>query len=316
MSIQRGSVATKRSPVALPSLVTEALAAGYPVFEMERSKMADGRLVFDRNEGFARAISQGFFLVEIPSGVDTTGGDSFARHFFEPKVGDLLDRYRGFRDVKVRGDYQGYFDREHDQWENFYIEMANWEDILPPEVARLGHQMTDLGIAILRSVLEFIDVPARDWALVTGGLTERQGHQMLAFNHFRTEKPVRGSKFHRDSGWVTVLRSTESGLIALIEGRLWRVNPQPGYFIANFGSSIEVLTNELPRPVRASIHGVARMEPVEGRQDRTSYVTFLDSNLSGMIHRYRDGRPVPVQTMAEFAVQEVSRTYNDDSETL
>ena len=32
------------------------------------------------------------------------------------------------------GAYQGYFDREHDQWENFYIEQANWA-LLPAGVA-------------------------------------------------------------------------------------------------------------------------------------------------------------------------------------
>ncbi|UJB40506.1 hypothetical protein [Streptomyces sp. A1-5] len=40
----------------------------------------------------------------------------------------------------------------HDQGENFSIEQANW-GLLPDGVAQLGHQMTDLGVTVLHSVL-------------------------------------------------------------------------------------------------------------------------------------------------------------------
>ena len=280
--------------------------------------MVGNELVFEDPAGFDRALSQGFFLVKIPEGVSVGPGDRFAAHFFEKKRGggDELDRFRGFRDAKVCGDYQGYFDREFDQWENFYIELDNWENCLPSDVTRLGHDMTDLGIAILRSVLRHVGIPREEWSLVTSGLSEKRGHQMLAFNHFRSEKQMRGTKFHRDSGWVTVLRSVAPGLVALIEDKLWSVNPTPGYFIANFGSSIEVLTLQLARPVRASIHGVARTERAPGEGDRCSYVVFLDSNLAGTIYRHENGMPKAEQTVAEFAVQEVGRTYDDDNEHL
>ena len=308
--------ATARERVVLPAIPGEQEAAQtYPAIELQRSYVDEGRLIFERPGGFDRALTQGFFLVRFPSELDPSAGDLFAEHFHEAPVGDDIDRFRGFRDVAVPGDYQGYFDREHDQWENFYIELENW-NLLPEDVARVGHGMTDLGITILRNVLNYLSLPTNDWPAVTSGLTEKQGHQMLAFNHFRPEKNVRGSKFHRDSGWVTVLRSVEPGLLALIEDRLWAVNPEPGYFVANFGSSIEVLTERLARPVRASIHGVARTQRARDEAHRWSYVTFLDSKLSGDIYRYEDGRPRFVQTVAEFAVQEVSRTYDDNNEEL
>jgi hypothetical protein len=309
----KSTSATGRAPVKLPPMPGEREAARtYPSFEMERSRMEGDRLVFDHPDGFANALSQGFLLIRIPDGVDTTPGDLFASHFYEAPRGDELDVYRGFRDVAVPGDYQGYFDREHDQWENFYIEMSNWAGVLPPGVCRLGQQMTDLGIAILRNILAYLDLPERDWAMVTSGLSEQRGHQMLAFNHFRSHKPTRGTKFHRDSGWVTILRSVEPGLLGLVEGELRAINPVPGYFIANFGSSIEVLTERLPRPVRANVHGVARTERDPGQADRMSYVVFLDSNLAGSIYRYEGGAPRLIQSMTEFAVQEVSRTYDGD----
>ncbi|MEV7601233.1 2OG-Fe(II) oxygenase family protein [Kitasatospora sp. NPDC089797] len=304
---------TARPPVGLPPMPgeREALAAHPPV-ELERSRLQGEDLVFDRAGGFDRALAQGFFLLRFPAGLDTEPGDRFAAHFHQDRAGDALDRYRGYRTVDVPGTYQGYFDREHDQWENFYIERANWA-LLPAEVATLGHRMADLGVAVLLAVLRHLDVPPRLWGEVTGGLSEHHGHRMLAFNHFRSNKATRGCKFHRDSGWVTVLRSVEPGLLALVEGELGAINPVPEHFIVNFGSSLEVLTAALPTPVRANIHGVVATERTAGRPDRTSYVTFLDSDLDGTIHRLENGTARPVQSVADFAAQEVDRTYDDDA---
>ena len=303
---------TFRAPVRLPAMPDEDEAArSYPAIRLERSAVVDGRLEFDNPGGFEQALAHGFFLVRMEDDVDTSDGDSFASHFFERSAGDALDTFRDFKDTDVPGEYQGYFDREHDQWENFYIERGNWQ-LLPKEVAGLGDKMANLGIEILRSVLSRLNLPEKDWLEVTGGLTGHGGHQMLAFNHFRPEKEVRGSKFHRDSGWVTVLRSTAPGLLVWIDGELHSVNPEPGYFIVNFGSSIEVLTWQLPTPVRANIHGVARTVRGDNREDRTSYVIFLDSRLDGSIYSYEDGAPRRLQSVAEFAEQEVNRTYNGE----
>ncbi|WP_338635818.1 2OG-Fe(II) oxygenase family protein [Spirobacillus cienkowskii] len=139
---------------------------------------------------------------------------------------------------------------------------------------------------------------------------------MLAFNHFRADKDTRGTKFHRDSGWVTVLRSTEPGLVALIDEQLYSINPKEDHFIINFGSSIEVLTQAMKTPVRANIHGVVQTVKKFQETNRTSYVVFLDSNLNGQIFRYESGNPITVQTVKEFAIQEVIRTYDDDETKL
>ena len=307
---------TVRPPVHLPPMPGEREAAKtYLPIPMARSQIIGERLVFDETNGFTRALAQGFFLVRIPEGVDTTAGDLFAANFFKSCDGGELDCFKGYRNAVVPGEYQGYFDRENDQWENFYIELANWA-LLPSDVTLLGHQMTDIGIKILRNVLKFLDIPQCEWTKLTSGLSNKLGHQMLAFNHFRSDKPMRGSKFHRDSGWVTVLRSTEPGLLALVEGKLGAINPEPGYFIVNFGSSIEVLTEGFLTPVHANVHGVARTEREAGQAERISYVVFLDSNLAGTIYRYENGKPQALQSVAEFAVQEVSRTYDNNDRDL
>ncbi|KUL61214.1 hypothetical protein ADL28_16005 [Streptomyces violaceusniger] len=303
---------TARAPVSLPPMPGEQQAqAAYPPVDLERSWFDGDELLFEREGGFDRALAKGFFLLRIPDGLDTGPGDRFAAHFHEDPASDDLDPYRGYRHADVPGTYQGYFDREHDQWENFYIERVNWS-LLPPEVTELGHRMAGLGVAVLCAVLRHVQVPQDLWSEVSGGLSDNGGHQMLAFNHFRSQKETRGCKFHRDSGWVTVLRSFEPGLLALIDGELGAVNPEPGHFIVNFGSSLEVLTSALPRPVRANVHGVVSTERSAGRADRISYVTFLDSALDGTVYRLDHGTAHPVQSVADFAAQEVSRTYDND----
>lgn len=307
---------TARAPVTLPPMPSEREAAAmHEPIRMARAVLDGERLVFSEPRGFDRAISEGFFLLAMPEGFDPGPGDRFARRFFEEPRGDAEDVYRGYRSVAIPGDYQGYFDRPHDQWENFYVERGNW-GVLPPDVARMGAAMTSIGIRVLRAVLHEIAVPEPWWSQVTGGLSDFAGHQMLAFNHFRSDRPLRGSKFHRDSGWVTVVRSTDRGLLAYIDGRLRAVDPEPGFFVVNFGSSIEVLTEGLARPVRANVHGVARTERDESAEDRVSFVAFLDSALDGTIHRWEDDRAVPLQSVLEFAVQEVQRTYDGDDATL
>ena len=277
---------TLRPAVALPPMPDEHEASRlYATCDMARARFEHDALRFDEANGFDRALSDGFFLLKIPKGVELDAGDRFARYFFEPRADGELAPYTGYRDCILPGDYQGYFDREHDQWENFYIERRNW-GMLPAAVAHTGEVMSAIGIGVLRATLDHLGIPEAEWDTLTGGLTAKRGHQMLAFNHFRSDKRARGSKFHRDSGWVTVLRSTAPGLLAYIDDGLRAINPEAGYFIINFGSSIEVLTERLPKRVRANIHGVARTICRHDGQERVSYVVFLDSDLGGDIYQY------------------------------
>ncbi|MEL0052572.1 hypothetical protein, partial [Pseudomonas aeruginosa] len=194
---------TLRAPVNLPAMPLESQVHQYPPIEMARSRLLESRLVFDHPDGFEQARRHGFFLLEVPARMDFCPGDLFVRNCFLPRAEGALSTYTGFKECQIPGAYQGYFDREHDQWENVYIERGNWS-LIPEAVAALGVQMAELGIGVLRAVLAELDIPRAEWARLTSGLSEGQGHQMFGFNHFRASKPIRGSKFHRDSGWVTV----------------------------------------------------------------------------------------------------------------
>lgn len=315
-SIQNNQV-TFRKNVILPSMPSDIEGLNkLSKIEMPKGEIIDGNLIFkNQANDFTKALELGFFLVKIPSEIDLSPGDRFVKNFFKPKDGNTnLDQYRGYKEVDLGQPYQGYFDREFDQWENFYIESSNWQKYLTPPLVLLGNQITDLGITILRNVLKYLQIPEQIWTKVTSGLSDKKGHHMLAFNHFRSNKAVRGTKFHRDSGWVTVLRSWEPGLVALINDKIYAIDPVDKYFIINFGSSIEVLTGALNTPARGNIHGVLRTIRKVTEEDRYSYVVFLDSNLSGKIYQLDTKmNPQFLQTVADFAVQEVSRTYDDDN---
>ncbi|MGK7904123.1 MAG: 2OG-Fe(II) oxygenase family protein [Hormoscilla sp.] len=278
--------------------------AKYPSFKMERARMEGDRLLFDHPDGMMRALGTGVFSLEIPSEFHIAAGDLIARHYFEEPLGDDLDAYRGFRNITRDIEYFGYKDYEDVQWEQFSIERAEWDALYPDNVARLGEQMLDLGIGVVHNVLEYLGIKKSDWENVTSGLSEKRGNHMLSFNHYRSEKNCRGFSFHKDTTWVSVVRSTEPGLVGVIGEKIFSLNPVPGHFTINFGSTIEFLTEQMVTPVHALRHGVVRTQRSADREDRTSYVLFLDSNLGGLIYRYENGEAKPIQPVKEFLFDE------------
>lgn len=276
------------------------IEAKYPSFKMERARMEGDRLVFDHPDGMMRALGTGVFSLEIPSGFDIAAGDLMARHFFEDPLGDDWDIYRGFRNITFAREDKGYKNLDDQQCEIFALEMADWDAFYPDKVARLGHQMTDLGLGILRNVLEHLGIEKSDWEKITSGLLEKRGHHNLNFNHYRSEKNCSGFKFHRDQTWVSMIRSTQAGLVGVVEDEIFSLNPVPGHFIINFGRAIELLTEGMVTPVRANIHGVVRTQRSAGLEERTSYALFLDSNLAGWVYRYENGTLKPIQKVEKY----------------
>lgn len=301
---------TLRPVERLPALPNErrALEDCDPV-SMSLAWLDGEVLVFSEDDQWDKAFRDGFFLLRTPQEIDLSPGDNFVKEFYSPKDHGRVD----YRHVNFDERYQGYFDRPFDQWENFYVERANWGAI-PKSVSDLGHELAELGIIVLKNVLRRLDIQECHWDRITGGLTAGGGHRMLAFNHFRSQKAARGCKMHRDSGWVTVLRSYEPGLLAFIDGELRAINPRDGHLIINFGSSIEVLTSALETIVRANVHGVAQTVGREPGADRHSFTMFLDSSLDGTIYQMNGQAPQAIQSVLAFAEQEVARTYDSDDD--
>ncbi|MCG8917732.1 hypothetical protein L6E12_18285 [Actinokineospora sp. PR83] len=289
-------------------------------WDWQRAQVRDGRLQFREPDGLDRALRDGFFFVDQPPDTDLTGGDRFARSFYLPA--DSGDPYRGFRgwDEQGLGKHQGYFGRDEDQTEQFFLSSAHWKDVYPPEVADQAARMRDFALVVLRSVLARLDLPESQWDTATGGCLSGRGTYTLTFNHFRPQVRARGLNVHKDSGWVTVLRSTEPGLEVLRDGEWHPINPTPGAFIVNFGCAMEILTAQSATPVSAVAHRVGEQNS-RGGPDRFSYALFVDSSLDGEVSpgmfRYEPGRGLVLAgRFDEFLDRILGNTYRKDTTGL
>ncbi|MBN3725602.1 2OG-Fe(II) oxygenase family protein [Burkholderia sp. Ac-20379] len=306
-----GRAAQAAALADLPDLCDLRLDA-LPERPIARASLARQALRFDDPGGFALACESGFFALRIPDALDLAPTDRLCANFFAPRTGDAGDTgnaYRGFRGLVLDDGYQGYFDRPHDQLESLFVSDTGWHAHLPADVGDTGRRMASIADDILRCVLRGVGVAADEMARVTGGAADGAGHHMLGFNHYRPEKAMRGSKFHRDGSWVTLLRSTEPGLVALIDGGLFAIRADSGYLIVNFGRIMEILTEGLAQPVRASIHGVTRTAG-EGA-GRTSYTMCNYSRIDADVYGYEAGRAMRRQTMREYVAQQAQRSYDD-----
>ena len=248
-------------------------------YKMEKSRLKNGRIVFENQNGLANAIKNGFFLLKIPENIDLRFGDLFAQNFYKEKNGEGLDLYKGYSKYveKNLAKNEGYYLREKDQTEQFFLEQRFWAEIFPFQLALLARQLKNISIQVLHAILSELDIPENIWLKATGGCTHNQGMYHLTFNHFRPEVKCRGLNVHKDSGWVTILRSIEPGLEAFIGDEWAAINPESGYFIVNFGCAIEILTENTDKPVSAIIHRVNQQTPKP--VDRYSYAMFADSSL-------------------------------------
>lgn len=293
-------------------------------YQWVSATLHENTLNFDTPDGFKRAIHDGFFFIEIPSGFKLNAGDLFACQYYLPKKNTLHDDYRGFNQwTEDRlAPREGYFSRSDDQVEQFFLESRFWQCLFPDALILQATAMQILGLAILQDVLTRLDIPTEYWEQGTGLALSNQGLYHLTFNHFRPEVRARGLNIHKDSGWITLLRSLESGLEVLRKGRWRSINPRPNTFIVNFGCAMEILTRETSHPVSAVAHRVVE-QPVKHNPlvDRFSYALFIDSSLDSRLceglYCYRPGLGLILETnFEEFLNEILKNTYNKSSRGL
>jgi len=284
---------------------------------MQKAEITDdGILKFDNgNEGFDKALKEGFFLLKIPDINLIEYSDKFANNWYLEKHNNddvQINPYRGFKNIQLEGDiFQGYFNNNGvNQIEYLAIEKNNLiKSNLPLEVVKSFEQMNDLAVGVLKNVLRKVGIAECDWDKMTGGVTSNNGHHLFQINHHRKEheNSTIGNNWHRDFGLVSVLRTTDPGLIALIDDKLFAINPEEGYFIVNFGRAFEILTEKLSKPVNACAHCVIKIKYLTvDQQDRVSYIIFTNCNMNGGIYRYDNGKTELIQTVEEFFKQEYS----------
>lgn len=292
------------------------------VYELASAELCGEKLRFTTADGFSRAIADGFFFVKSP-GIDLAAGDRFAKRFYYPQQGDSEDPYRGFsrwteRDLAAR---QGYFLRHADQVEQFFLESRFWDRVFPLALACQAEQMRSFGLSILRAVLASLDLPEFLWDQATGGCLSMQGTYHLTFNHFRSDVRARGLNVHKDSGWITVLRSLEPGLEVLRRGHWLPVSPRTDAFIVNFGCAMEILTRDSATPVAAVAHRVSEQHPNRRAADRFSYALFMDNSLdcriSPGLFRYTPGLGLVLEgDLESFLDRILHNTYQESTQGL
>lgn len=301
--------------------MSEFAPLGDPIFaEAERqgwpaARMAAGRLEFSTANGFEHALQTGFFFIKQPDPpISLEAGDSFARSFYLGREHNSGVDYRHLVSGVV-GAHQGYYARTNDQTEQFFLEAKNWERFYPAPLCKQAIEMRDFAIAILISVLDRLQIAPDLLDRATGGAITAKGTHTLTFNHFRPTVPQRGLNVHKDSGWVTLLRSLWRGLQVDFEGEWRPINPIEGSFIVNFGCAFEILTRCLDTPVKAALHRVARQSKRKGQEDRFSYAMFIDSSLSddvsnGLFELSKSGDLSFVCNFNEFLSSILASTYD------
>lgn len=234
--------------------------------------LVDGDLQFDGGESaFSRALTEGIFFLQIPDWVSVNVGEDCAQNFFRgpshPPYGALRDLTSSQFDDPLLG-----FHERTNQIEQFLLERRFWESSYPSPVAALGEELTMVSRQVIRSILEYVGIPEQDWERATGGCSEAEGSYHLTFNHYRPTVDEIGLSSHKDDGFVTLLRATDPGLEINRQNQWESLEPLPGYFIVNFGLSMQLLTSRCATPVAAIMHRVTRQ-----RHDRTTFGHFSSS---------------------------------------
>ncbi|MBP6122792.1 MULTISPECIES: 2OG-Fe(II) oxygenase family protein [Providencia] len=266
-------------------------------------KLIKNDIIFDSPDGIKKAFQDGFFFIEKPHSLSLEAGDIFASEFYHSKMHKPNDEYRGFKTwtSEKLGKRQGYFIRSNDQVEQFFLEKAHWENVYPPQLIVQANQMQQFGIQIVNTIFSYLNIPSELWDKASGYSLSGKGSYHLTFNHYRPTIKARGLNTHKDSGWVTVLRSFEPGLEVLINQEWLPVIPKQNHFIVNFGCAMEILTKHAEYPVSAVVHRVS--EQNENRiKDRFSYALFVDSSLNKQVSDglYRYSRQQGLQLETDF----------------
>ncbi len=243
------------------------------VYVMKTARLEEGKVVFDSESDFDEVLKVGFFRVKRPDNINIGATRKFNEDFYtSPKYREFgsLDPVNGFIESELAQTVR--FTLERDYWNtNHWSKSPDPKNPnYPPEVQEVGHQLMNVGICALNSILDRFDLPLDQMFQATGGASAGEGSYFLNFNYYDPENADKsfGLGAHTDWGALTVLDAVDEGLQAEIEG-VWRpLQLKEGYLTINFG---EVLAKLLPG-VKACNHRVEtqKMKP------RKSLVMFID----------------------------------------
>lgn len=238
--------------------------------KLQKAFIDQGQCVFESPHCWKEVFQHGFFLLKIPDYIDITPGIKLGSSFYKDTRNSSDVSYFGFKAKEGI-----YFDREHFQTEHILLDQKSQAEFFPKELNILCAQMHDIGVMVLKWVLSTIGLPDTYWEHATCGSIDNKGVNWFACSHYRSELARQGCAAHQDTGYITVLYVDQPGLQALVKEKWLDVDPENGYFIINFGASLEILTQHTHNPVKSILHRVKRMEK-SGSSDRFSFAAFLN----------------------------------------
>ncbi|NRN30780.1 isopenicillin N synthase family oxygenase [Photorhabdus heterorhabditis] len=280
------------------------------VFVPSKARIDENRIVFSSGN-MVTALRDGCLALQIPDGFDLAPGKKLAREFYldpitpsKPSIG-----YRGFR---YRSDI--YFDREHFQTEHILADELQRKSTFPTDVNSMCGKMHDLARIVLQEILSDIGVAPQLWNKVTDSATKGGGIKWFAVNHYRPNRQKPGAPAHKDTGFITVLFCEQPGLEALINDQWMSIEPIEGYFLINFGGTLELLTKNLPIKVNAVLHRVKQCEFNPKLEDRYSFAAFINPSASCDIFQVsEDGqKAIPITSVEEFLKNFNKQTWQDN----
>ena len=275
---------------------------------LQKAYVKDNNMFFESSNSFAEAINDGFFLLKIPEYIDLSPGIKLSESFYQES--NKADAYTGFKNKK-----NIYFDREHFQTEHILLDQNHRKDLFPEELNVLCNMMDKIGTIVLQYVFQQLEIPKHDWFKISGGSIESKGTQWFACSHYRTNLRRPGCATHKDTGFITVLFINQSGLEAFIEDQWVDIIPTEGYFVINFGASLEILTKYLKYPVKAILHRVKEVVYQKGVKDRYSFASFLNSPANLDLYQYDKDKSLKVYMPVQQFLDEFNKTvWNDKHE--
>lgn len=247
------------------------------------------------NQKMAAACQLGFFYLEIPADC-------------KPLIPEAVKFSNSFyKDEKIRQlqlpDFCGYHDRPW-QAESLFLDPKDWKAHLPPDVDQLAKRMHELSLQIFKTILRLIEIPEKDWAEGSGGLTEGRGWIHFCVNHYRAEKDGIGMEEHKDMGQVTVLYMHQEGLEMKHQGEWIDVSPVENHFIINFGNAFETFVNRKEQLI-AALHQVRHVA------DRISFGIFSENNPDAYLcERSSTGELIRKKIYKEYIAELLQPTLN------
>ncbi len=247
------------------------------------SRIVGKKLIFNNAEELDLAFRLGAFYLEIPSNVDLNPGIELARNFYKD-LDSNKPGYTGYKEVVFEKSSLGYADRP-DQVEQLQLELSLWNEFLPKEVCNLLDVMNTLSVQVLENVLEYAGVSKDDWDLITGEALENKAGHVATINHYRAEKEAIGIVSHKDSGFITLLYANLPGYELIMNDTWHPMDPKDGYFMVNLGHALEILTENLKKPIGAPEHRVRQL--YSDVEDRISFTIFITPRYDSNIYQYK-----------------------------